>query len=230
MAAPGAAAAPADLDADRRQQGIDRIRRRARSADHPRARPLARPARRHHPLLRAVPRTRRPPHHPRPSLARHHRLCRRSSKAEAVRETGPHHPLFQPHPVQPRQLHRNQPPARDRLFERRVDRLCASGKPARRGQSRPRGFPQPDDGRVERQAEEMPMGHGRGSRPSGSSTPPTAPAPTRCRSASIAGRCRTSCSSSRSAASPRECCRCCRPTAWPASRWRKRLPPRLGFA
>ena len=55
MAAAIAAAAPADLDADRRQQGVDRVRRRARFADHPRPRPLARASRRHHPLLRALP-------------------------------------------------------------------------------------------------------------------------------------------------------------------------------
>ena len=80
VAAPGAEAAPADLDADHRQQGIDRVRRPARSADHPWPRPLARSARRHHPPLRAMPRARRPPHHPRPSVARHQRLCRRYAR------------------------------------------------------------------------------------------------------------------------------------------------------
>ena len=73
-------------------------------------------ARRHHPLLRQVPRRGRPPHHARPSLARHHRLCRRfeGAGAEGIR---PAHPLFQPHAVQPRQLHRDREAARERLFD-----------------------------------------------------------------------------------------------------------------
>ena len=50
VAAPGAAAAPADLGAGRRQPGVDRVRRPAQSADHARARPRPRLARRHHPL------------------------------------------------------------------------------------------------------------------------------------------------------------------------------------
>ena len=69
VAAAGAAAASADLDADRRQQGVDRVRRPARSADHSRARPLARIARRHHPLLRALP-ERKPATGSRPTISR----------------------------------------------------------------------------------------------------------------------------------------------------------------
>src|SRR5215469_7443751 len=76
MAAPGAASAPADLDPGGRQPGIDRVRRQERLPDHSRPRPRARFARRHHPLLREMPRCRRAPHHAEPPLARHHRLCR----------------------------------------------------------------------------------------------------------------------------------------------------------
>ncbi len=58
---------------------------------------------------------------------------------------------------------------------------------------------------------------GRGERPTrwpgASSRRPTRPAPTWCRSASIAASCLTRCSSSRSAASPARCCRSCRPIA-----------------
>ena len=70
---------------------------------------------------------RRPPHHARPSVARHHRLCRRYQGAGGA-GNGPAHPLFQPHPVQPRQLHRDRAAARDRLFDRRLDRLRAARK------------------------------------------------------------------------------------------------------
>ena len=65
----------------------------ARSADHPRPRPLARAARRHHPLLRALPRTGRPPDHAGPSLARHQRLCRPQQGRGGARN-GPYHLYF----------------------------------------------------------------------------------------------------------------------------------------
>src|SRR5437660_719098 len=78
-------------------------------------------------------------HHPRPPVARHHRLRGRQqgAGAEGVRAA---HSLFQPHPVQPRQFHRDRNAARDRLRQPSLDRLRASGEPARRRQSA-RGFP-----------------------------------------------------------------------------------------
>ena len=57
---------------------------------------------------------------------------------------------------------------------------------------------------VERQADQMPWGTA-DEVTNGSSTRPRAPAPTPCRSASIAGCCRTKCLWSRSAASPPRC-------------------------
>jgi alkanesulfonate monooxygenase SsuD/methylene tetrahydromethanopterin reductase-like flavin-dependent oxidoreductase (luciferase family) len=50
------------------------------------------------------------------------------SKAQAVRERALP-PLFQPHAVQPRQLHRNRHPAPARLCQRAVHRLRAAGEP-----------------------------------------------------------------------------------------------------
>ena len=94
LAAAVAAAAPADLDADRRQQGIDRVRRpgticRSRPASAARA-GLRDDIIRYY--ARCLERG-RPPHHAGPSLARDHRLCR-ASKAEAVHEMGPYHLYF----------------------------------------------------------------------------------------------------------------------------------------
>ena len=87
-----------------------------------------------------------------------------SSKAEAVREMGPHHLYFNRTLFSHGNFTETEPPARDRVFERRVDRLCASGKPARRA-IRPRGFPQPDDGRCRAAGRGDAVGHGRGSDP-----------------------------------------------------------------
>src|SRR4051794_40614384 len=58
---PCPAPASADLDSDRRQPGIDRVRRATQHSDHPRARPRPRITRRHHPLLRDMPGGERPP-------------------------------------------------------------------------------------------------------------------------------------------------------------------------
>ena len=222
LAAALAAAASADLDADHRQQGIDRIRRRARFADHPWPRPLARLARRHHPPLRALPR--RAGHHITPDhLSLGISAYVADSKAEAVREIGPHHLYFN------RTLF-----SHGNFTETSRQRETGYSSAASTDYVRPENLRAAQFARedfrnmtmddVERQAEEMPWGTAE-EVPDGSSPPPTAPAPTMCRSASIAGCCRTRCSSSRSAASPATCCRCCKPIAWPASHWPKRSPP-----
>ena len=65
---------------------------------------------------------------------------------------------------------------------------------------------------VERQAEHMPWGTADEVAERIIDAGRAAPAPTRCRSASIAAPCRTRCSWSRSAASPARCCRRCRRT------------------
>jgi alkanesulfonate monooxygenase SsuD/methylene tetrahydromethanopterin reductase-like flavin-dependent oxidoreductase (luciferase family) len=90
MAAPGAAAASADLDPGGRQPGIDRIRREAQLPDHPWSRPCPRAARRHHPLLREMPRAR-------PGIASRRTICRSASpptsptqRRRRLREYGPH--------------------------------------------------------------------------------------------------------------------------------------------
>ncbi len=67
------------------------------------------------------------------------------SKAEAVKQMGPLSPLLQPHPVQPRQLHRDGAATAGRLLHAAIDRLCAPGKPARRRPAA-RGLPQYDHG------------------------------------------------------------------------------------
>ena len=79
------------------------------------------------------------------------------SKAQAVREMGPYHLYFNRTLFSHGNFTETEPPARDRLFERRVDRLCAAGKPARRAIRREdfRNMTMDD---VERQAEEMPWG------------------------------------------------------------------------
>ena len=88
VAAPGAAAASADLDADRRQQGIDRVRREAQHPHH--AGPgTRRAAGRHHPLLREMPGRERPRDHARPPVARPS-VYVADSKAQAVKECGPY--------------------------------------------------------------------------------------------------------------------------------------------
>ena len=51
-----------------------------------------------------------------------------ASKAEAVREMGPHHLYFNRTLFSHGNFTETEPPARDRLFERRVDRLRAVRK------------------------------------------------------------------------------------------------------
>ena len=86
---------------------IDRVRRPRTISRSRRALRRARPARRHHPLLRQVPGAQ-----PATASRREHLIIAGSayvadSKAQAVKEAGPLHPLFQPHAVQPRQRHRD---------------------------------------------------------------------------------------------------------------------------
>ena len=72
------------------------------------------------------------------------RLCRRLQGAGGE-GGGALSPLFQPHAVQPRQLHRDGGAAEGRLRQPVLDRLRAAGEPARRGAAA-RGFPQHDHG------------------------------------------------------------------------------------
>ena len=59
------------------------------------------------------------------------------SKAQAVKEIRALFPLFQPHPLQPRQFHRDEPRPGGRLHVEPIDRLCAAREPAR-GRARAR--------------------------------------------------------------------------------------------
>ena len=162
-------------------------------------------------------------HHARSPVARRQRLCRRFQGA-GDRGDGALSPLFQSHAVQPRQLHRDGAAAAGGLFEPELDRLCAAGEPAR-GPAAARGFPQHDDGRRRAPGREPAVGHAARKWPSASSPRPSTPAPTWCRSASIAAPCRRRCSSSRSAASPRDVLPVCRRTR-SSSRRRLWLPTR----
>ena len=113
VAAPGAAAASGDLGAGGRQQGIDRVRRAATtSASRPAWRPAA--CRTTSSATTRNAWRRMAMHHAGPSVARAVGLCRRQQGAggEGVR---PVPAVFQPHPVQPRQLHRDQHAAPVRL-------------------------------------------------------------------------------------------------------------------
>ena len=83
----------ADHDPDRRQQGIDRVRRPAQYRHHagPRRR---RPARRHRPALREVARRGRPSHHARSSVARRSTPMSPIPRRRRCSEVGPYHLYF----------------------------------------------------------------------------------------------------------------------------------------
>ena len=112
VAAPGAAAAPADLDPGRRQQGIDRVRRQRTIARSPRASAApAACATTSSAITRnasAQPGTASRPNH----LSLGITAYVADSKAQALEGIRAAHPLFQPHPVQPRQFHRDRDAAR----------------------------------------------------------------------------------------------------------------------
>ena len=162
VAAAVAAAAPADLDADHRQQGIDRVRRPSTTCRSPPA--SAARAGLHDDIIRYYAKClERAGHRITPDhLSLGISAYVADSKAEAVQEIGPYHLYFNRTLFSHGNFTETSRPARDRLFERGVDRLRAAGKPARR-RARPRGFPQPDDGRRRAPGRGDAVGHGRGS-------------------------------------------------------------------
>ena len=100
-----------------------------------------------------------------PATASRPTICRSASTPMSPTEgaggegdAGPT-PLFQPHPVQPRQLHRDRRcSAQAGYVEPALDRLRAAGEPARRGAAA-RGFPQHDDGGRRAPGREPALGH-----------------------------------------------------------------------
>ena len=74
---------------DRRQQGIDRVRRASTTSASRRASAPRRAAGRHHPLLREMPRREWPSHHARPSVARRVGLRRRQQGAGGEGDAAP---------------------------------------------------------------------------------------------------------------------------------------------
>ncbi len=150
---PGTAPASADLGAGDRQQGIDRVRRQASICRSRRASAVARGLR-DDDIIRYYAKCllgRRASDHAGP-------ICRSALPPTIADSTGPRrsrntrhaHPLFQPDPLQPRQL-RPRPSASARRVIRPdgLDRLRAPGKPARRGEPALR-IPQRDDARPSR--------------------------------------------------------------------------------
>ena len=112
----------------------------------------------HHPLLRQMPRRRRPPHHA-ATISRSASIAYvADSKAQAVKENGALSPLFQPHPVQPRQFHRDSTAARRRLYvAASTDYVRPENRrAAERAREDFRNMTMDD---VARQAENMPLGH-----------------------------------------------------------------------
>ena len=223
VAAAGAAAAPADLDADRRQQGVDRVRRPARSADHPglgRSRGLRDDIIRYYARCLAQAGHRITPDH----LSLGISAYVADSKAEAVREMGPYHLYFNRTLFSHGNFTETELQRQRRLCERRLDRLREPGKPARRA-IRPRRLPQPDDGRCRAAGRADAVGHrGRG-RPSGSSKRRTAPAPTNVQISLNRGVLPHEMFIEQIRRFAARCCRHCRRTVSSGFRWRKRLPP-----
>ena len=130
LAAPGAAAASGDLDPDRRQQGIDRVRRQAQHPHH--AGPGAAAGcsddiiRYYAKCLAASGHT----HHARPSVARPVGLCRRQQGAGGEGDAGPIILYFNRTLFSHGNFTETGAAAAGRLHVRRVDRLRAAGEPA----------------------------------------------------------------------------------------------------
>ena len=161
VAAPGAAAAPADLGPGDRQQGVDRVRRQARPADHPRPRPRPRACAT---TSSAITRNASP----RPATASRPTICRSASppmspiqRPRRSRNTGRTSSISTRPCSATATSPRPSASAKSGYSTRGLDRLRAPGEPARRGQSA-LGVPQHDDARP------------RGARPSTCrSAPPT---------------------------------------------------------
>ena len=205
LAAPGAATASRDLDPDRRQQGIDRVRRPAQYPDH------AGPGRRRTAGTTSSPIM--PSASPAPAIASRPTICRSAlnayvadSKAQAVKEMAPYHLYFNRTLFSHGNFTETALQRQAGYVQPELDRLCAAGEPARR-RAAARGFPQHHHGRRRAAGRAPAVGHaargGRAHHRRGRA----APAPTWCRSASIAAPCPRRCSSSRSAALPATCCR-----------------------
>ena len=93
------------------------------------------------------------------SLHRRRRLCRRQQGAGGE-GNGALPSLFPPHPVQPRQHHRDVGRQDHRLCHRRVDGLCPAREPEIR-RALARGFPRHDDGRCRTLRRGTALGHRR---------------------------------------------------------------------
>ena len=138
----------------------------------------ARPARGHHPLLRALPGPARSPAHARPPDHPGERLRRRQQGpgGEGSRAL---HALLQPDAVQPRQHQRGLAAARRGLSELGLVRLRATREPGG-GLGRPRALPRHDDGRRGARRRADAVGHARRGDRADHRRPPTTPAPTPC--------------------------------------------------
>ena len=211
LAAPGAAAASAGVDADHRQQGIDRVGRRRTTC---RSRPG---------WLRAA-------------CAKTSSATTRNASREHGHRITPDHLSLGAVGLRRRQQGAGGDARTARITSISIARCSATATSPRPRCSagpatldepatdfvRPENLPSAMRARadyrnmtmadVEREAEDC-RGARRAevTRPASSPTPST-PAPARCWSASTAARCRTRCSSNRSAASPTRCCRRCRRT------------------
>ena len=152
---------PGDLDSDRRQQGIDRVRRASTTCP---ITPGLAPRRPAATTSSAITRSASP------STATGSRptICRSASppmsptaRPQAVKEMRAVSPLFQPHAVQPRQLHRDREAARGRLRLASARPIMCGRRTMRAAQRAARGLPQHDDGRFRAAGRAHAAGHAR---------------------------------------------------------------------
>ena len=158
--------------------------RKPRYLDHPRPGPRARAARRHHPLLREMPRRQ-------PATASRRTICRSASPpmspiqqgAGGARSTARiilyfNRTLFSHGNFTETEMQR-----RDRLFVARPRPIMCGRRICARRRACASGIPQPDHGAIGASRPSTCRWARPTRSPSASSPPPTAPAPTRCSSA-----------------------------------------------